>query len=278
MITWIASYPKSGNTWIRAFLSAYLNHGELDINKFRFLDVDDITEYFYHIVSPKSVSNFTPNEVVQLRGAALTHMSVLLDFPLIKTHSMNAEIDGIRMIPNCLTDRAIYILRDPRDVVISISHQLEWTIDEAITFINNPRQLIHREGDLKGLFNYVGMWSQHVVSWGDEKTFRVCLTRYENFIEDPEKAFKIIIDFLDWEFKADIFAKSIEISSFLSLQKQEEEHGFRENRGKTKFFREGKVGCWRDILTEEQVKKIELQNFDIMERVKYKLETTGKVT
>jgi len=277
MITWIASYPKSGNTWVRGFLSAYLNHGELDINKFRFLDVDDITEYFYHIVTPTSVKHLKPNHVVQFRGAALGHMSMLLDYPFVKTHMMNAEVDGVRMIPNCLTKNAIYILRDPRDVVVSISHQLEWTIDEAITFINNPTQLIHRESDLEGLFHYVGMWSQHVVSWGDDKSFKVGLVRYEDLHSDPELAFTTILVFLGLEIKHEILVKSIEACSFDVMKRQEEEKGFRENRGKSAFFRSGKVEEWRDVLTEAQVAKIEEQNFDIMERVKYKLASMDKV-
>lgn len=276
-ITWIASYPKSGSTWVRGFLSAYLNHGELDINTFRFIDVDDITEYFYHIVSPRSLAVYTPNEMTQLRGAALMHMNTLLDYPFIKTHSLNAEIDGVTMIPNCLTDRAIYLLRDPRDVVISIAHQLDWSIDEAIGFINNPRQLIHKNKDCTGLFNYVGMWAQHVVSWGDEKAFRIGLVRYEDLIEKPHASFKTILTFLDWEYEEERFNKSIIAASFSSMQKQELENSFRENRGKAKFFREGKAGAWRNILTEEQLAKIEDQNFDIMERMNYKLETMGKV-
>ncbi len=276
-ITWVASYPKSGNTWVRAFLSAYLNHGELDINIFRFVDVDDITEYFYHIVSPRGLSIYTPNEMTQLRGAALMHMNTLLDYPILKTHSLNAEIDGVTMIPNCLTDRAIYILRDPRDVAISISHQLDWSIDDAIEFINNPRQLVHKNKECTGLFNYVGMWAQHVVSWGDEKAFKVGLVRYEDLIEKPRESFKTIIKFLDWEYDEELFEKSLIASSFPVMQKQELETNFRENRGKAKFFREGKAGNWRNTLTEEQLAKIEDQNFDIMERMGYKLETMGKV-
>lgn len=278
MITWIASYPKSGSTWVRGFLSAYLNHGELDINKMRFLDVDDITSYFYHIVTPRNISNFNPNEIVQFRGAALSHMSLLLDYPLIKTHMLNGEIDGIQMIPQCLTDRAIYIMRDPRDVAVSISHQFEWTLDEAVAFINNPRQLIFREGDFKGLFNYVGMWSQHIVSWGDEKTFRVLLVKYEDLITHQEKAFKQIVEFLDWEVDEELLVKSVKISSFSEMKKQEESKGFRENRGKTDFFREGKVEGWRDILSEAQLVVIEEQNFDVMERVGYGLVTMDKAT
>ena len=272
MITWIASYPKSGNTWVRGFLSAYLNEGKLDINKMR-LDVDDITGYYYHIVSPMVVDRLPSGWTLQLRGAALAHMATTLDYPLVKTHSTNAEINGVYMIPRCFTKKAIYILRDPRDIVVSLSHQLEWSLDECIGFINNPQQMIHKREDGKGLFNFVGMWAQHVVSWGDEKNFRVGLARYEDFMERPEESFKKILDFLEWEFNQRLFEDSLNASSFSEMQRQEteNENGFVENRGKSLFFREGKVGNWRNVLNDEQVEKIEEQHFDIMERLKYEL-------
>lgn len=267
MITWLASYPKSGNTWIRMFLSAYRNNGQLELNRVEGFCWEDNMEYFHGVVSPIDIRDLTQDQILLIHGAALLHMlcSNYGKDMLVKTHHSNAIVTGISLIPVQLTKKAIYVVRDPRDMVVSFAAHMTQDIDTVIESMTNDRYLITK----KPLYHFLGRWDVHVKTWAKEKEFPVIIVRYEDMVEHPEATFKALLDFLDTPFEEERFEKALAATQFDKLQEVEKKEGFREQKGKELFFRSGKVGGWRDVLTGEQVKKIELDHGEVMRDMGY---------
>lgn len=122
-IVWLASYPKSGNTWVRLFLANYRAHG-LKINPNSLpteFTISDTRDRDYHAVSPYPVEKMSHLEILMLRGAALLHaMASVHERPMFcKTHAANAVLNGYRLFPPPVTAASVYIVRDPRDVAVS---------------------------------------------------------------------------------------------------------------------------------------------------------------
>lgn len=270
-IWWIASYPKSGNTWIRAFFSAYRNGGSVDINSMRGANVDDIQEYYYQTVSPVSLEKLGYAEGLLLRDASLLHLvnSSPAGVPLlVKTHNQKARLFERTLIPPQLTHGAIYIIRDPRDVAISFSTHCNLSIDETIERMERNDFVMPRDH----LAHFVGSWSQHVKSWSiDNSPFKTALVRYEDLVDNPTGTFEFLIKFLHMEFSEDLYERSIDNTFFSALKKQEEEHGFRERKQGERFFNFGTYGQWKDILTEEQNKRIISHHEEMMKEWNYEV-------
>ena len=273
-ITWVASFPKSGNTWVRMLISAYYSGGVVNINKPAFTGVDDMQLYFYNCVSPIDTNRLEEAQKVLLRPAALMHLCALIDDrnPLfVKTHCANCQIYGNNVIPQPITKKAIYIVRDPRDIAISLADHMGESLDMAIAMMNEDRYALNDES---GMFQQVSSWSFNVKSWTSETSFPVHVMRYEDMISDPHAVFTDLIKFLDLPLDETLLNKSIEATSFNSLKSQEDEFGFREKSNKQKrFFTNGRAGVWKDILTDEQARRIEHDHKEIMKKFNY---TKGK--
>lgn len=269
LITWLASYPKSGNTYVRFLLNAYL-YGSLDINKLHLhFRQDDQTAYIWQRVSHKPLGELDVNESVYLRPAMLMHLIETSSAPrLIKTHSIYGEVNGIRLIPDPLTKAAIYLVRDPRDIVASWANHIGESIDDVIDQLGKPYVLIKN----KGLYHVVGSWSEHVANWWSAP-FQVHRERYEDIHADPVEALGRILDALQVDMDRDRAERAVEMCRFETLQAKEQENGFNEAPPNgNKFFRSGKVGGWRDELTEDQVRRVEVACGDVMKELGYPLE------
>jgi len=265
MIVWIASYPKSGNTWVRMFLSAYLGDGTVDINKPRFC-IGDLQHYFYHTVSPKPLTELTMTEQVFLRPASLMHLTTaIIQKPVfVKTHHANVTADGIPLIQPEYTQRGVYVVRDPRDVAVSYSHHFGVSIPKAIKALGSDTNVV---GD--PLYHVVASWSTHVKSWATEDKFSVGVMRYEDIAKDPVKRFGRMLGFLEIDRLDDHLERSVNACRFSALKKQERKKGFEENPSKSDFFRVGRPGGWKDVLTDKQEKKIKRDHGEMMERFGY---------
>ncbi len=269
-ILWLASYPKSGNTWMRVFLSAYRNHGYAEINKTGPFSYDDMSKYTYQVVSPKPYTEMKPQEMAAVRGAYLVHMTNLGqgDRLFLKTHSCIGHLADFPAIPEILTEGAIYLMRDPRDVCVSYAHHCQMSIDETIEFMTKEGATINHDTR----YHALGTWSQHVISWVDpEVGFPRHFVRYEDMKKHTLKTFKNTVEFLGWEYDEDIMKKTLEAVKFSNLRKQEDKDGFREQSySGAKFFRKGEVGSWKEELTNEQAQRIVDAFGDTMEKLGYK--------
>lgn len=265
MITWLASYPKSGNTWVRLLINAYFNDGHLDINRLPW-GTGDNRPYYYQAVSPKPIQQLTREEIVLLRPAALLNLieGVAQKPLLVKTHHVVGSINDIPLIPPIMTKRAFYIVRDPRAVCASYARHMNISIDESIGQMHDPEWTI---GETAQFFHTLSTWSSHVSSWINCEAFPVHLVKYENLIDDPCRVLRGMLERIGFEdIDDDRIQRAVDACTLRNLQMQEAEHGFEESPRDLHFFG-GKP--WQQVLTEEQVHRIESDHKSIMEQLGY---------
>lgn len=275
-IVWLASYPKSGNTWVRSFLNnlhAVMEHG-LDvepqsINDMQRLTAWDIGAAQYQNFLDKPIAECTPQEIDSVRSkvqqAVTAHNTGVL---LVKTHNALVMTNGYPTINFSVTAGAIYIVRNPLDVAVSFSHHIGQSIDEAIRIMSTPG---HRPRDSEKTVGEVyGSWRENVASWTKNPHPAMLTLRYEDLHEDPEKSFSKLANHLRQFPNPKELQKAIELSSFATLQSQEKEKGFTE-KPKTldKFFRSGKTDQWKDVLNEQQIATIRAVNGPEMQKFGY---------
>jgi hypothetical protein len=270
-IVWLASYPKSGNTWLRAFLHNFLRDPEraYDINKLTDLTAGESMTYLYRAQDPALDQHFTDERIRELRP--LVHRTISRSSPdsvLVKTHNALVEEDGYPLISLDLTAGAIYIVRNPLDVVISFSHHNRTTVDNMIEFMaNKTAATVSNE---KNVYELYDSWSGHVASWTATPSPTLHVVRYEDMLANPQKSFAAVVKFLGIEAPRQRIERAIRLSSFTVLKEQERRQGFRERPSAMEaFFREGKAGQWKKTLTKEQVAAIVAAHREQMARFGY---------
>jgi hypothetical protein len=269
-IIWLASYPKSGNTWTRAFLhNLLINPKEpADINALnRFCLGEDKAQYYTQFES-RPLTELTFKEVMALRPKV--HQLLTEAFPdsvFVKTHNFLGEIEGVPLVTMEHTAGAIYIVRNPLDVVISYSHHYGVDIDTAIEQMNNP--LMGTPTTEMVVRQVYGTWSMNVQSWTQVPMPSLHVMRYEDMYSQPFQTFATLARFLGLNPPRERLQKAIDNSSFKALQRQERQHGFIERSANSRFFREGRPGQWRKALSEEQIARIVEAHREQMARFDY---------
>ena len=267
MINWLASYPKSGSTWVRLLLQGYW-FNTVDINNL-ISATGDLKLCHYQNVTGKSVDKLEPAEIICLRAAAL--MQIIETWPLrplvVKTHFANLYFDEMPVIPFRMTKRAFYIVRDPRDVAISYANHFGCDIDFAIDSMVDDTKSI---GDPDSHFKHVlTSWSGHVDSWLSDKPYPVHLIRYEKLQENPGEVLGNILDKMELDPDPERIARAVELTEFSKMKAQEEKDGFKEAPKERTFFREGKTGNWKDVLTDIQAARINQHHSVLMKKLGY---------
>lgn len=267
-IFWLASYPKSGNTWVRAFLSGLLFE-RTDINNLMGVS-SDIAPEMYQLVSARSIEKYDPGEEYLYRPAALaTALETCSWSPcILKTHFARLMVDDMPMIPPKITAGALYLIRDPRDVCVSMSRHFDVSLEEAAEML--CRQDFSVKGE--GLSQVVTDWSTNVSSWTKGARFPVKVVKYEDIVDDQIQQFSQITEFL--HLSGSVHAAALQ-ASFQNLQVQEIENGFRERKNDNSFFSSGTYGGWRDSLSVDIVTKIESKHAEVMKEHGYALTTTS---
>jgi hypothetical protein len=168
-----------------------------------------------------------------------------------------------------VTAGAIYVVRNPLDVVISYAHHAGTSIDNAIEILASTDA--ESDGTADSVYEVIGSWSQHVWSWTRNPNRALQIARYEDMLADPKKAFLSLAEHLQLTLSRRQLTTAIERSSFARLQAQEREKGFRERPSIAthNFFREGRAGQWREILTPAQINRIVHDHREQMERFGY---------
>jgi hypothetical protein len=261
-INWLASYPKSGNTWVRIFLANLLAETDtpIDINELSHLTIASNRQLFDDYVGLPS-SDLNKVEIERLRPYvydALTEISTEQRY--LKIHdAFIYTSEGRALIAKEASNKALYIIRNPLDVAVSFAHHLHVSCEKAIEIMcNKDYAFCDKSGTLsKQLEQKLLSWSLHVESWTQQKLVPVMVVKYEELSGDTENTFKKIIDYFEINISSEKFKRALQFSSFNELQKQELEKGFREKAPKADvFFRKGTVGSWKQELTEEMAKKI----------------------
>lgn len=270
-IIWLASYPKSGNTWLRAFLHNLLRDPAkpMEINALDRFTHGDTLRYWYEQVAGEPVGDWPEARIAALRPKV--HELLTRTFPdsvFVKTHNALAVVEGVPLITMDYTTAAIYVVRDPRDVAVSMTHHFGLTTDQAVAMLNNPEAATAM--DDRNVRQYYGTWSSHVESWTRQPAQGLHVIRYEDMHMRPRAAFGEVVRFLGLPPDRKRLEKAIRFSSFKVLQAQEKRDGFKERSVHAEaFFRVGQVGQWKRVLTPEQVAAIEAAHGETMRRFGY---------
>jgi hypothetical protein len=270
-ILWLASYPKSGNTWLRAFLHNLMRNAQQPIEPNRLNELtlgDGMARFFAPHAGGRATIDMAPQEIAALRARVQRDLAATSpDTVFVKTHNWLGLDHGQPCIDMDITAGAIYVVRNPLDVAPSLADHFGLTLDQAIAQMGDAEartlNLKHRVPDV------MSSWSNHVKSWTSQRNARLHLMRYEDMIAKPLASFTQLTRFLGLPASPERIERAIRFSSFDTLRTLEARGGFVERSSHSKaFFRQGGSGGWRKILTSAQVQKIcqdhkeQMQAFD----------------
>jgi hypothetical protein len=256
---------------LRAFLHNLLRNPSeaYDINKLTEFTKGDAQMGWYNLIDKRPGSEITKDEIAALRSKIHRLMTQSRpDSVFIKTHNKLVEDRGTAMHTMEHTAGAIYVIRNPLDVTISFSHHYGCTIDEAIKSMATPE--LQTENSDRFSYEIYGSWSEHVRSWTLNAHRGLHVVRYEDLLTAPQKSFSGVLNFLGLKVTQQRLDKAIELSSFRALQEQEKRQGFKEKTEVAeKFFREGKAGQWKTLLTQKQIDAVVAAHQEQMARFGY---------
>ena len=256
MIIWLASYPKSGNTWIRAMLSAllYAENGCFDIRHLQKIPQYPTRKDFKNLVNDRK-------NIKEIMKHWITTQDILnLDnkIKFFKTHNALCKIENYPFTNNENTLATIYIVRDPRNVITSITNHYNYSYEEAKDFMFNSSQaIISNDKDDNSIGTLLGSWSDHYNTW-TKNNKNLLIIKYENLILNTKNEIKKIINFIKKYKKINTNESKINnciiTSSFENLKKIEDKGLFEENMKNKKtgkkinFFYLGKANKWENLL------------------------------
>jgi hypothetical protein len=270
-ILWLASYPKSGNTWTRAFLGNLFRDGPVaaDINGLQDLVPIEGAIPHFTALEPKPWEAWTPQDVARLRAAAQARLAASRPHTVFcKTHLAVQRRHGHPTINMEVTAGAVYLVRNPLDVAVSYADHLGFSIDDTVALMALEGYETPSTSRLAA--EPIGSWSGNVKSWTGRPNPGLHVMRYEDMLADPMTAFTGLASFLRLDAPRPRIERAVRNSSFKALRRQEELRGFREKRPRqARFFREGRAGQWREVLTAAQVAAVVEAHREQMERFGY---------
>ncbi len=275
-IVWVASYPKSGNTWMRVFLYHLVrivggHEGDADdLNNLQRIGGAaagriDLFERF--LGRPAFGAPFEQIAAVSAKvQAAIAAEADGIVFS--KTHAALGVAAGVPTIDMASTAGAIYVVRNPLDIVASLSAHFDLSLDEAIDRMGMENCVFSPSSALAPEF--WGSWSQNVASWTGQQNAGIMPVRYEDMLSMPKAVFRAVANFVGQPATDQQLSVAIRLSSFKRLKDIERESGFSEAvREGQPFFREGRAGGWRKVLSKEQIRRVVMSHQDQMRRVGY---------
>jgi aryl sulfotransferase len=278
-LIWLASYPKSGNTWFR-LLVANLSATEQPA------DINNMDErggiasargvFDFHTMLDAGLLSHDETDVLRPRVYEAMAADDDADAPrLVKAHDayLATPLGEPLMAGSRAAAGAIVIVRDPRDVASSLANHRDISVDAAIDFMADRDAAFSaaKGAQATQLRQRLLDWSGHAASWLDQADIPVHLVRYEDLQTDPLPTFMAAMAFVGRHLTPADAARAIDFARFDRLQAQEVEHGFTEwrPRGGGLFFRRGEAQAWRRELTAEQVQRIESAHGAMMRRLGY---------
>jgi len=266
MIIWIASYPKSGNTWIRYFLKSYFNSSDKNFS----LDAKNNDDFYsttfpnIFLLNDMKIDYFNFGNIIKNWIPMQDFINLNNQTNFLKTHNAMCTINNYHFTNISNTLGAIYIVRDPRSIVASFADHFQISHKETV---ENMFSSEHGETPIINGKSYyqsiMGTWSDHYNSWKTYKGRKVIIIKYEDLRSKTYETFSKIIKYLN-EINGTIFDEkkiklSIEQTSFKNLRTLEEKDGFIERGKGDFFFRKGKIDSWKQELSLDLIKKIEIK-------------------
>jgi hypothetical protein len=264
MIIWIASYPKSGNTYLRSFISSYYFSKK---GKFNFELLMNVLQFPSVKFAKKNL-----NSEIEASNNWIYNQNQFFsgdNVHFIKTHNSLDQYKGYSFTNKNLTLGGIYIVRDPRNIITSMTHHYSLTYEQAYKkLIDENATLLEksRDGDYSN-FTFLGSWSSHFKSWKNSKDFKILFVKYEDLENNKYDTFKKIVQFIN-DLKNDKsslnekkFLNSVNSTNFSNLRNKEEIDGFDESVNsksgeRKRFFNLGFNNRWQKILPKNILTKI----------------------
>jgi aryl sulfotransferase len=286
---WLASYPKSGNTWLRMLIanlaakdgqpvgindasgSSGIASSRGPFDRLLLIDSGLLTHDEADCLRPRVYEELARGADDDERDPHETPPAVRF----VKVHDAYTLTPmGEPLLAGARgADGAIVIVRDPRDVAPSLANHNNSSIDEAIAFMhdcdagfcaNTTSQDSQLRQKLPG-------WSAHVASWLDQTDIPIHLVRYEDLQIDTAVVLRRALEFAGQAATDDELWRAVRFAEFARLRQQEGEGGFREapRQPGARFFRRGEAGGWRDELTPDQAARIVAAHGAVMRRLGY---------
>jgi len=281
-IIWLASYPKSGNTWFRIFLSnLFASKNEpVDINDLQDTTIASNRQLFDDLTGLSS-ADLTLEEIERLRPYVYEKMTENSENLLfLKIHdAFIYTIEKKPLVSGNASSKAIYFIRNPLDVAVSFAHHLGVPVEKSVDVMNNEKYAFCNRSDRlhNQLEQRLLSWSGHVKSWMEQTIIPVKVLRYEDMLLNTFDTFSDAIKFIGLEYSETDIYKAIDFSSFNELQRQEIDKGFKEKAPVAElFFRKGRSGTWHDELSASCVKNIIKAHDQIMKKFHY-LDESGNI-
>lgn len=276
-IFWIASYPKSGNTWMRSILSSimYSEDGVFNFELLKNIDQYENAKNFKFIkdINIDEYKNLNKMEIVSKYWKESQSLISKKNYNIFfKSHSANYNHNNLKYLNMDHFLGCIYILRDPRDVAISYSNHIGQPIDEVIKMMIQSNQQIYNPNKSVGVI--LSRWDYHVISWLNINNPKLII-KYEDLLDNTEQIILKIINFIEKTLNTSFSCNNkkifniIKSTSFDKLKNDEDKSGFIESSKKNRFFRVGKKMQWKSVLSKSQTSLIEKTFFQTMKNFDY---------
>ena len=278
MIIWIASYPKSGNTYLRSFLASYYysNNGKFDFEQL--LKIHQFPNIKFSKIKPTSKEEASKYWIFNQNNF---FNKTRLNF--VKTHNCLLPFQGNEFTSGNETLGGIYIVRDPRNVITSITHHYSINYEKALDYmLDEDCSLLEKSFDQDySNFTYLNSWSNHYKSWKNNKIFEILFIKYEDIEKNKEDTFKKIILFVEKitkknsKFNEKKFLNSIKSTNFSNLKNKELNEGFEESvysnkvGKKINFFNLGFSNRWQKLLPTDIKEKVNEKFKKSLEELNY---------
>ena len=275
MIIWIASYPKSGNTWLRSLISSYY----FSKDKFNLSDLKKIPNF--------SVSDFINDSLLLQNGVDVAKQWLNVQREInknykktlfFKTHNASVAINKNLFTDSDNTAGCIYVVRDPRNIITSYKNFEKKTYEEILNHMKNKEAFLFSEKKTGfKSFEFIGSWADNYNSWFHNKLgIPICLIKYEDLVKDTLGELRKIIDFIgnvqnikNYSFNNEKAERGVGDSSFENLSKMEQDGGFNEARSDQKFFNMGEKNNWQKLLPVSIKENIEKSFYIEMKELNY---------